>query len=325
MWDKACFYFEKPGDHMTSMTFPELRDQLMALYTAGKHADGLDLIEQAAGRFPERAAHITFWKMCLLSLCNRPDDCMSVFRQGLDAGLWWAEEAFSDPDLNAVRELPEFKNLVTISKERHKEAQVTIERDHALLVPDAPSSGMYPLLIALHGRHGDKESHLKYWEAARQRGWLVLAVQSTQAIFPGAYHWDDPAEGLADLLFYYGQVSQKYKIDPQRVIVAGFSQGSGMSIYAALRGKLGVRGFIGIATWWEDVNELDCKREDVRGYFVVGEKDHTLERAREIQATLRRNNIPFGEEVHADLAHAFPADFERSFEKAIDLIFMEQE
>jgi predicted esterase len=302
------------------MTFPELRDQLMALYMAGNHAEGLKLIEGDAGRFPERAGHMTFWKMCLLSLINRPGDAISVLRQGLDSGLWWAEEAFSDPDLNAVRELPEFKDLVAVSKAKHKEAQTWIKRDHALLVPDTPSSGQYPLLIALHGHNGDKDTHLEYWEVARQRGWLVLSAQSTQASFLGAYHWDDPAEGLADLLFYCGQVSQNYKIDPQRVIVAGFSQGSGMSIYAALRGKLGVRGFIGIATWWADVNELDCERKDVRGYFVVGEKDHTLERAREIQGTLRRNNIPFGEEVHADLTHAFPADFGSSFDQAVKFI-----
>jgi predicted esterase len=310
---------------MTAMTFPELRDKLMSLYTEGKHAEGLELLEQESGRFPERAAHMTFWKMCLLSLCNRPDDVMLVFRRGLEAGLWWAEEAFFDLDLNAVRELPEFKELVAVSKAKHNDAYASIQREHALLVPDAPASGKYPLLIALHGHNGDKDVHLPYWEVARQRGWLVLSAQSAQATFPGAYHWDDPAEGLADLLFHYGQVSQKYKIDPQRVVVAGFSQGGGMSIYAALRGRLGVRGFIGVATWWGDVNELDCESTDVRGYFVVGEKDHILERAREIQAVLRRNNIPFDEEVHADLAHAFPADFGRSFEKAIDFIFMEQE
>jgi len=305
---------------MEQMTFRELTDQMMHLYTEGQFADALQLVDQKAGHFPEQCAHTTFWKMCLLSLSNRPDEVMSVFRQGLDAGLWWAEEPFADPDLNAVRDLPEFKNLVTISKERHREAQTRVKRDYTLLLPDAPSSGGSPLLIALHGRNGNKDTHLDYWEAARQRGWLVLSAQSTQASFLGAYQWDDPAEGLADLLFYYGQVSRKYKIDPQRVVVAGFSQGGGMSIYTALKGNFAVRGFIGVATWWADANELACERKDVRGYFVVGEKDHILERAREIQNTLRSNNVQFSEEVHADLAHAFPANFETSFDQAIKFI-----
>lgn len=309
---------------MEQMTFRELTDKMVLFYTEGKFADALQLVEQHAARFPEQSARTTFWKMCLLSLCNRPDDVLSVFRQGLDSGLWWAADQFLDTDLGAVRDLPEFKRLMEASQKKYEEARGQIKRDHAILLPEPPASGKYPLLIALHGRNGNKEADLDYWEIARQRGWLVLLPQSTQPLFPDSYCWDDPAQGLADLLFYYEQVSQKYQIDPQRVVIAGFSQGSGMAIYAALKGNLPVRGFIAIATWWADASELACER-NVRGYFVVGEKDHTLERAREIQDTLRRNNVQFGEEVHADLRHAFPADFEPSFDKAIDFIFMEQE
>lgn len=305
---------------MEHMIFRELTDKMVLLYTEGRYADALHLVEQNADQFPEQVARTTFWKMCLLSLSNRPDDVISVFRQGLDSGLWWAESQFEDSDLNAVRDLPEFKNLMVVSQRKYEEARTRIKRDHTLLVPEPPASGKYPLLIALHGRNGNKDSSLEYWEIARQRGWLVLSPQSTQPLFSGSYCWDDPAEGLADLLFYYGQVLQKYKIDPQHVIVAGFSQGGGMAIYTVLKGNLAVRGFIGIAAWWEDVNELDRARKDARGYFIVGEKDNTLARAREIQDTLRRNNVPFGEEVHPDLGHAFPADFGSSFAKAIEFI-----
>ena len=63
----------------------------------------------------------------------------------------------------------------------------------------------------------------------------------------------------------------------------------------------------------------------MRGYFVTGEKDHTLDNARAIQKILKENNIQFGEEVHSGLGHAFPPDFEKSFDKAIDFIFKEQE
>lgn len=310
---------------MEHNTFPEFRDKLMILYTEGKYADALQLVEHNVKNFPEEAARTTFWRMCLLSLCNRPDDVLSVFREGLEAGLWWAEVTFTDPDLNAVRDIPEFKRLMAISQEKYEEAREQVERDYAVLIPELPASGLYPLLITLHGRNGNKETDLKQWEAARRRGWLVLSTQSTQPLFPGSYHWDNPAQGLADLLFYYEQVSRQYQIDPQRVVIAGFSQGSGMAIYAALTGRLPVRGFIGIGTWWEDPNELATESRNVRGYFVTGEKDHTLERALEIQEVLRKNNIEFAEEVHADLGHEFSSDFETSFEKAVAFIFKEHE
>jgi predicted esterase len=309
---------------MEQIAFAELQDRLINLYTDGKYVDALALVERHAGNFPEQAARTTFWRMCLLSLTNRPDDVLSVFREGLEAGLWWSEVVFIDSDLDAVRELPEFQNLMRISQEKYVQARANIEREDVILLPDElPSSGLYPVLITLHGRNGNKETDLMYWEHARQRGWLVLSAQSTQPLFPGFYCWDDAAQGLTDLLFYYSRLSEQYQIDPQRVVIGGMSQGSGMAIYAALTGKLPVRGFIGIGTWWADVAEFAVEAKKVRGYFVTGEKDHTLDRAREIQEFLRRHEIAFAEEVHPDLGHEFPGDFGTSFDNAMKYIFME--
>lgn len=310
---------------MNQLSFDELIDKMVNLYREGKYANALETVEQNAGRFPEQSARTTFWRMCLLSLCNHPQETISVFQQGVDSGLWWHKELFSDPDLNSVRDLPEFQRLMAVSQGRYEEEQAQIERDYTVLHPEPPASGLYPLLITLHGRNGNKEADLGRWELARQRGWLVLSTQSTQPVFRGAYHWDNPERGLADLRFYYDQVSQQYQIDPQRILIAGFSQGSGMAIYAALTRSLPVRGFIGIGTWWADANQLDIQGNQARGYFITGEKDHTLERAREIQEILRKNNVEFAEEVHAELGHEFSSDFGTSVDKAIDFIFEEHE
>jgi len=310
---------------MESMTFNQLTEQMVALYHQKKFEEALQLIEGHLNSFLEQAARLTFWRICFLSLMGRSEDVLAVFQQGLDSGLWWHEELFADPDLNAVRDLPEFKRLMTISQKRHGEEQSQIKRDYTVLQPEPPSSGLYPLLITLHGRNGNKESDVVQWELARQRGWLVLLAQSTQPMFEGAYHWDHPEQGLADLRFYYDQVSQQYPVDPQRMVIAGFSQGSGMAIYAALTRSLPANGFLGIGTWWADTNQLDVQGKQVRGYFITGEKDHTLERAREIQEVLRKNNVEFAEEVHADLGHEFSSDFGASFDKAIHFIFEEQE
>ena len=305
---------------MEQMTFNQLTESMIAFYREGKFDEAHQLLEENRTAFPEQAARLTYWRMCVLSLGNRPEEALSVFRQGLDAGLWWNPDLFADPDLNAIRESPEFQRLAAVSKEKYEEGRTSIERDYALLLPEPPASGKYPLLITLHGRNGNKASDLAQWETARQRGWLVLACQSTQPVFPGAYHWDDPAQGMADLHYYYEQAVQQYQIDMQRIVIAGFSQGSGMAIYTARKGNLPVRGFIGLGTWWEDAQELGDGRKDVRGYFIVGEQDHTLERAREIQAVLRETKIEFAEEVHADLGHQFSTDFATSFENAIEFI-----
>ena len=313
---------------MKEMTFQELTDELMRLYPQGKYAEALQVVEQNADRFPEQAARTVFWKMCLLSLCGRSADAIAVFHGGLDSGLWWAEGQFIDPDLDAVRDLPEFQRLMAISHEKYEEARKHVERDQTILVPDRPSSGQYPLLIALHGRNGNKDSNLTQWKVALEKGWLVVFPQSTQPLFSGSYCWDDAAHGLEDLLCYYEQISQQHQIDPQRIVLAGFSQGSGMAIYAALSGKIAVRGFLGVGTFIAEPSILISftkENPSVRGYFITGEKDNTLEKARAIQEILKEHHVPFGEETHENLGHEFPSDFEASFDKAIHFIFTEKE
>lgn len=307
------------------MTFQELTDELVRLYSQGKYADALEVVEQNADHFPVQVARTTYWRMCLLSMSGRPNDVLSLFRQGLDSGLWWAEQQFAiETDFDPVRELPEFKQLVEESNRKCIEMQEHVKPDRTILLPDKPPHEL-PLLIALHGRNGNKDHNLEYWDVARQRGWLVLSPQSRQALFEGSYCWDDREQGLKDILFHVEEIMQTHKVDRQRVVIAGFSQGSGMAIYTALCGKIEARGFIGIGTWWQDAADLAIERSGLRGYFVTGEKDHTLDRAREIQNVLKQNDIPFTEEVHPDLGHAFPSDFERAFDQAIDFIFKEHE
>jgi len=313
---------------MEQMTFRELTDKMMSHYNARDYTSALEVVEQNEIHFPEQAVRITFWRMCLLSLCGRSADVISVFQQGLNEGFWWSGSQFLDSDLDAVRDLPEFNHLMAVSKKKYEEARRHIERDQTILLPNPPASGKHPLLIALHGYSGTKDSHLEYWEIARQRGWLVLLPQSTQPLFPGSFCWDDSAQGLTDIRFYYEQISQKYQIDPQRVVIAGFSQGSGMAIYGALSGRVGVRGFIGIGTFIAEPDwliPLASQSGSVRGYFIAGEKDHTLDKAKAIQTILKENHIQFGEEIHPNLAHEFPPDFGPSFDKAIKYIFKENE
>jgi len=310
------------------LSIRELTNEMLSFYTEGKYSYALELVEQNADKFPEEATRIAFWKMCLLSLCGRTQAVISVFQQGLDSGFWWSEVQFQDTDLDAVRDLPEFKRLVAVSQKRYQEVRKHIEPDYDVLLPDAQTSGKYPLLLAVHGRNGNKNSHTECWDTARQKGWLVLLAQSTQPLTSSSYCWDDPTQGLEDLLSYYEQVSRRYSIDLQRIILAGFSQGGGMAVYAALSGKTDASGFIAIASFYNEPASLQRLVNDtqhVRGYFITGEKDRSLDNVREVQKVLKETDTQFGEEVHPELGHEFPSDFEKSLDKAIDFIFKEQE
>jgi predicted esterase len=309
-----------------NFSFDQLKDSLIYQYEAGNYVTALELIEKNEPHFPEMSAYITFWKICLLSLEGRSQAALSTFRQGLRDGLWWAEELFNDTDLDSLRDLAEFNELVAKSKQCWERERTKIKREYVLILPDTPSSDAYPLLIALHGRNSNKDSELKYWDVARRKGWAILSPQSTQPLFPGSYCWDDPDEGLQDVLFQLENTFKTHEIDREKIVFGGFSQGSGMAIYTALQPEVPARGFIGVGTWWPDTDSIASivqSQKKVRGYLVTGENDHTLERAREIQTVLKANGIVYKEEVHTELGHEFPVDFEESFSRALKFIFEE--
>ena len=306
--------------------FDKLRSEMMGLYEAGDYTTARELIQTSEQDFPEMSARIMFWKMCLLSLEGHLDDALFTFRSGLDKGLWWAEAQFNDTDLDPIRDLPEFKKMVVKSVQRWEQERTKIEPEHVLLLPDVPRSDTYPLLIALHGRSGNKESNLEYWEVAKHKGWAILSPQSTQPLFPGSYCWDDPLAGVQDILFHLENALNAYEIDRERIVIGGFSQGSGMAIYAALHSEALINGFIGVGTWWADLDSiktLAVPPMSLRCYFITGERDYSLERAKEIQSVQKTNGIPCKEEIHPELGHEFPADFEKSFMRAVDFIFGE--
>ena len=257
-------------------------------------------------------------------MSGRSQDVIDTFQRGLESGLWWGKRQFLDTDLDAVRDLPEFQRLMQISLEKYQQAQEQAKPERTILVPDTYESTL-PLLIALHGGGGSKDWNLEEWEVARRRGWLVLLPQSTHVIFPNAYWWAEDLPGrLGDIRIHYEDILQSYPIDRNRIVIAGMSQGSGMAIYTALGGEIPIRGFISVAVGWSDTASIASvadNHRNVRGYFVIGEKDHTLQSAREIQAILRDHNVSFIEEVHPELGHEFPQDFEKTFDQAIDYIF----
>ncbi len=135
--------------------FSTMADAMFDLYRAGEYGQALELVDKNAAVYPEQAARITFWRVCLLSRCGRGNEALSALANGLETGLWWHESQFRDADLDSLRDLPGFKELVEKSQERWLTEGKSVKPDRTILVPTA--SGPYPLLIALHGYSGDKD------------------------------------------------------------------------------------------------------------------------------------------------------------------------
>jgi predicted esterase len=322
LWWTEGFLFFTEVAMSDQDNFEKHSAEVFRLYEEGAYASALEAAETAFAECPDWAGETLLWRICLLSVVGRTDEALRLLAAALDEGYWWAPENFQDPDLDSVRELPEFVQLVEASRKQYLEAQAQSKSRHFVAEPTG-SPQPYPLLLVLHGRRGIGEIALANWQSAVSKGWLVASVESSQMLMPKVHCWDDAQKAEQDVLDQFEAICQEYPVNRERIVLGGFSQGGGLAVNLALQGDVPAVGVIGVGSWWPEVTpiaERAAQSRPIRGYFVTGSDDQILERAREIQAALTGASLKVQEEHHQGLGHAFPSEFAQSLEKALKFV-----
>lgn len=252
------------------------------------------------------------------------DGAITFLQEAVGRGHWWSENTLmGDPDLNGLHEDARFQEIVATCRNRHAEAQRSAKPELILLKPE--SDPPWPLLIALHGLGGSAGEFAEHWRSAAAEGWLVAVAQSSQIVSPGRFGWSDQSRALEEIRQHYEAVARDCKVDPGRVIIAGFSQGGSTAIRIGLNRLLPVKGVFGIACAPRRLDEVrraiaSSASRDVRVYLVVGDKDHVFDRAAEFCELLRSTGIAAQLEVRPGLGHEVPEDICRSIAAGLEFL-----
>ena len=173
--------------------------------------------------------------------------------------------------------------------------------------------GPFPAIIALHGWGASAHDLLGLAPVLFDGHAVMLCPQGSVAVpFGGGqygYGWfplrggvlqDDDIEAFhrgADALRRFVDTAiERYPIDPERIVVVGFSQGGMMAYDLALRQPSRFAGVAALSSWFpppraEDVPKIP-EQEDFPVLIIHGTKDDRIavERARESREALR----PYG-------------------------------
>ncbi len=318
---------------MNDLTFSDLERQLYQLYQNSEYAQALDLVAREASRFPTEAWRVAYWRICLASLLGEVALALQLLEEALAAGLWYAEAQLrEDPDLQPLQGLPEFEQLVEVCRKRQAEAQAQAAPALITLQPEDQCQASLqpcPLLLALHGNYRTAEDSVGFWRSAVSNGWLLALPQSSQVRRPDGYAWNDRDWAVREIKEHYAALCEQYAVDPERVVVAGFSLGGELAIWLAMSGTIEARGFIAVGPGgpymrepgkWVPLIEVSQGR-GLRGYMVVGEQDiFCYEGTQALAALLKSRDIPCELEVHPNLGHDFPPEFQQSLTRALEFI-----
>ena len=161
---------------------------------------------------------------------------------------------------------------------------------HRIEYPASAQSGeapaRYPTVLALHGR-GSNEEDLIGLAPHLPEGLLWISPRAPLLLGPGSFEWyrvrvigrpepDQVLAALETIDHFIDEALAAYPIDPQRLFLFGFSQGSILSMCYTLTHPARVAGTIAQSGYLPENVKLEIDEEGVKGkpfLLTHGEQD----------------------------------------------------
>jgi predicted esterase len=276
---------------------------------------------------------LDYWRITLSARTGNPAQALSLLQAALDSGSWYSELLLRrSPSLKALQGSPEFEGLIA----RNQEAAEQDQQSHFPLFTLRPQGKCQcgdppcPLLVGLHTNGGDVQSSLDFWKPAALNGWLVAAPQSSQAIWKGAYVWDDRDIAEAEVKKHFMMLGERYAVDAKHSILAGHSLGGQLAIFLTLNGSVAARRFLAIGPagpFLDDLNEWEPLLHEnplqgLRGYIITGELDSTISHTNinNLVAIFNQVGIPTRLETIPGAAYGYTPAFDAAILRALNFL-----
>lgn len=315
---------------MTFKDFESLESELNRLLQEDQVAEALELVTRQGPNFPADRIWVDYWRMYTAASLGKVQLVLKVAEQSLADGLWYGESMWRGlPSFEDIRSHPGYERVAADSRAAEMR---DAPNDARTLITRLPQdhSGASPLLVALHGNNQMASQTLPFWRAAVSKGWALALPQSTQALYKGAYGWNDFDTAHSDVKTQLSNLSQDLDYDPNRVTLAGHSMGGLVAVKMALMGSANVRGFVALGPavpFLDAPEELEtllepARQRGVRGYFILGEKDTAIfaDKIHTLSEKLKDAGIACELETVPGASHDDSSAYETALLRALDFV-----
>ena len=297
--------------------FDDLTDRVFELYTGGEHASALSLAESGFEQFPNRRATLTYWCACFKSLLGDPASVLEDLKDGLAAGLWWAEPMLrEDADLDGVRQLDAFAAILAESGRRWREA-MSGALPPPIIVPAATAH--LATLVVLQGGSGPVDEVAHQWQVAADLGCTVVV--------PGR---GQPSTSDGDHANWYDEDRTDERVttaldgvDHRTLLIAGYSAGGREALRMGLAGSpvraVGLLLF-GPAPLRRPADVPAAARRGLRVWTFVGDEDWLLDKVLATDQALRDARVEVLEHRAANVGHVVPDNLADLLPTALDFV-----
>ncbi|MEQ9617455.1 MAG: dienelactone hydrolase family protein [Phycisphaerales bacterium] len=273
---------------------------------------------------------------CAFALDGRLDEAAKWLRNAGTHGYDRPEHARHDPDFDAIRDHPVYREamLVIRTNREHDLEQFKVWWDRQPLIvikPELEPEGPAPLIVALHGYGSTGQDMAERWrKVASDAGAVLVAPESGRTIEgQNGFQWtmEDEAEWIVRRSIERAQAHTK--IDAERIVLTGFSQGGYIAIRHGLKFPESVAGVIPVAGLYDaqrtPFNEFKPSTPLPRFYLMVGARDEMLESMRTAEKAFDERGGQVELVVYDNVGHTFPPDTDEELAKALEYVLHEHE
>ncbi len=305
---------------MREMTYTQLINQTLSLYSQGKYDIAYNLITEKGIDVGGIPAQIYNFRYALASKLGETALALDIMKEAIiEKGYWYAYGyLIEDDDLEPLRGEPLFETLVDLCREREQLARVD-----AKPVMVIKNGGDSKWLVALHGNQENARLAEPYWSVCLNHGYSLALPQSDQIEFSDAYCWDDLEKSTAALKKHCEKLFLEYPESKENLVLAGFSAGARTVLGATLSGEVKAKALILVGPWLPEVDEWISLLDQLSAcegkvYIYCGEDDSdALEGTLKLVAHLKQKQIPHVFKQIKGLDHDFPLDWHQILERVL--------
>lgn len=307
--------------------YQAMRQRIGELYQQGEYAQAAEILQGALSTFPDHLLANTYNLALLYAALGEYEKGIQALQYGLDHGVWYGLWDFVADVWEPFKELEPFAQIQARCEAQRQEAQKQARPELIVVPPQGYTPDKkYPLFIALHGG-GETVADLQpHWTSGKlENEFIVAFVQSSQVVSMSGFSWEEHETARKEIADAYQTVAQEYAVDPDQIVIGGFSSGGCAAIRLALdEAFIPVRGFIALCPpkpepfRAEDVAK--AKARGLRGTLLTTEMDPRLELQKGMAETFQKEDLLHQFVVTPNIGHWYPDDLDERIDQAIDHI-----
>jgi predicted esterase len=286
---------------------------------------GLDLVELVPGSVEQ------YNLACVYALAGEPGPALYWLERAAQNGFHNLSHLESDEDLDSVRDMRSYARVLDLVAKNlldHRRLAIRKAVSNPPLIVEPKAKGIdgpRPLIIALHG-YGDRAAHYPdlWGPPAGEIGAILAVPHGTKRVGDGR-GWGDVEEADAVVQLTLEYVRQRFEVDPERVVLTGFSQGGYVAMAVGARHPNLFTGVIPMAGGY--VPEIDAPAPaadgDPRFYFIVGSGDRVADQVRQAASDFEAAGFEVSLRVLTGTGHTFPRRTTTELRKALRFVLGE--